>query len=190
VTCCVHAQASDAGDGVGIQRTASTSSSAPATAATTHSAKSTSKRRLSLIDTGTSAAAAAATAATAAAASSSSSGVPDIYMWSHCKKCGRMASPLVQMSEDTWKFSFGKFLEVSYYNSSARGRYVAQYAIYTRVSNELTFCTTAIMTTTAYSSWYWCAIEVVCAIDNAAITTAVHLVDAKLFRCCSAHRHR
>lgn len=35
-----------------------------------------------------------------------------IYMWSVCKKCGRTTTPLVPMSEDTWKFSLGKFLEV------------------------------------------------------------------------------
>lgn len=35
-----------------------------------------------------------------------------IYMWSQCKKCGRVTTPLVPMSEDTWKFSLGKFLEV------------------------------------------------------------------------------
>ena len=35
-----------------------------------------------------------------------------IYMWSACKKCGRLTTPLVPMSEDTWKFSLGKFLEV------------------------------------------------------------------------------
>jgi hypothetical protein len=121
---CGYAQASEAGEGVGIQRTTSVSSSAPTAAAiASSSAKSTGRRRLSLMDTSaTTAAAAAAASAAAAANASSSSGVPDIYMWSHCKRCGRMASPLVQMSEDTWKFSFGKFLEVSYYNSSARGR--------------------------------------------------------------------
>jgi hypothetical protein len=120
---CVFAQASEAGEG--IQRTTSTSSNAPPTTTTASSSdKSSSKRRLSLIDANAGVAAAAASAAAAATVSGSSSGVPDIYMWSHCKRCGRMASPLVQMSEDTWKFSFGKFLEVSYYNSSARGRYV------------------------------------------------------------------
>lgn len=35
-----------------------------------------------------------------------------MYMWSMCKKCGRVTTPLVPMSEDTWKFSFAKFLEV------------------------------------------------------------------------------
>eukprot|EP00903_Cladosiphon_okamuranus_P005970 g5894.t1 len=45
-----------------------------------------------------------------------------IYMWSVCKKCGRLTTPLVPMSEDTWKFSLGKFLEVTYYNRSARAR--------------------------------------------------------------------
>lgn len=35
-----------------------------------------------------------------------------IYMWSVCKICKRLTTQLVMMSEDTWKFSFGKFLEV------------------------------------------------------------------------------
>lgn len=33
-------------------------------------------------------------------------------MWSACKKCGRLTTSLVLMSDDTWKFSLGKFLEV------------------------------------------------------------------------------
>ncbi|CAM9902089.1 unnamed protein product, partial [Laminaria digitata] len=45
-----------------------------------------------------------------------------IYMWSACKNCGRLTTPLVPMSEDTWKFSLGKFLEVTYYNRSVRAR--------------------------------------------------------------------
>lgn len=40
-----------------------------------------------------------------------------IYMWSVCKICKRLTTPMVVMSEDTWKFSFGKFLEV-------RSRYI------------------------------------------------------------------
>lgn len=38
----------------------------------------------------------------------------NIYMWSMCKKCGRVTTPLVPMSDDTWKFSFAKFLEVCF----------------------------------------------------------------------------
>lgn len=39
-----------------------------------------------------------------------------IYMWSECKKCGKLTTPLVPMSDDTWKFSLGKFLEVCFCN--------------------------------------------------------------------------
>ncbi|CAM9162419.1 unnamed protein product, partial [Phaeothamnion confervicola] len=45
-----------------------------------------------------------------------------IYMWSWCNRCGRLVTPLVPMSEDTWKWSFGKFLEVFFYNAAAVGR--------------------------------------------------------------------
>lgn len=50
----------------------------------------------------------------ASAATGGVDGVLDtkIHMWSACKKCGRLTTPLVLMSEDTWKFSLGKFLEV------------------------------------------------------------------------------
>lgn len=37
----------------------------------------------------------------------------DITMWSYCKHCSRVVTPLVVMDEDTWKLSFAKFLEVS-----------------------------------------------------------------------------
>lgn len=52
-----------------------------------------------------------------AAASGGVDGAVDtkIYMWSACKVCGRLTTPLVPMSEDTWKFSLGKFLEVRWY---------------------------------------------------------------------------
>jgi len=42
-----------------------------------------------------------------------------IYMWSYCKRCERIVTPLIPMSEDTWKMSFGKFLEVRFYNMAA-----------------------------------------------------------------------
>lgn len=29
-------------------------------------------------------------------------------MWSYCKKCQRVVTPVQSMSEDTWKLSFGK----------------------------------------------------------------------------------
>ena len=45
-----------------------------------------------------------------------------IFMWSYCKACEEIVSPLVPMSEDTWKMSFGKFLEVRFYNRTATCR--------------------------------------------------------------------
>lgn len=43
-----------------------------------------------------------------------------IYMSSYCKVCKKMVTPAKLMSEETWKMSFGKFLEIQYYNRSAR----------------------------------------------------------------------
>jgi len=43
-------------------------------------------------------------------------------MWAYCKKCQRVVTPVQAMSEDTWKMSFGKFLEVTFYNRAALGR--------------------------------------------------------------------
>ena len=43
-------------------------------------------------------------------------------MWSYCQSCERIVTPLVPMSEDTWRMSFGKFLEISFYNAAACGR--------------------------------------------------------------------
>jgi hypothetical protein len=43
-----------------------------------------------------------------------------IYMSSYCKICKKMVTPAKLMSEETWKMSFGKFLEMQYYNRSAR----------------------------------------------------------------------
>jgi len=45
-----------------------------------------------------------------------------IFMWSYCKKCEKIVTPLVRMAEDTWKLSFGKFLEVRFYNDKASSR--------------------------------------------------------------------
>ena len=45
-----------------------------------------------------------------------------IYMHSYCKECERVVTPEVAMSDETWKMSFGKFLEITFYNRSARGR--------------------------------------------------------------------
>ncbi|KAJ3024266.1 1-phosphatidylinositol-3-phosphate 5-kinase [Thoreauomyces humboldtii] len=39
-----------------------------------------------------------------------------ILMWSFCKICNQV-TPVVPMSEETWKYSFGKYLELSYYHS-------------------------------------------------------------------------
>ena len=43
----------------------------------------------------------------------------DIAMWSYCHKCRKVVTPLVYLSDDTSRFSFGKFLEVSFYNKAA-----------------------------------------------------------------------
>ena len=43
-----------------------------------------------------------------------------ITMWSFCHVCNEVVTPLVYISDDTWKFSFGKFLEVFFYNKSAK----------------------------------------------------------------------
>ena len=34
-----------------------------------------------------------------------------IATWTYCKRCNKVVTPLVYISENTWKFSFGKFLE-------------------------------------------------------------------------------
>lgn len=42
-----------------------------------------------------------------------------IATWTYCKNCRKVVSPLVYVSESTWKLSFGKFLEVFFYNRDA-----------------------------------------------------------------------
>ncbi|GKY91175.1 hypothetical protein MPSEU_000090200 [Mayamaea pseudoterrestris] len=42
-----------------------------------------------------------------------------IYTWSLCKNCNKIVSPLRLVGEDTWKYSFGKFLESFFYNRDA-----------------------------------------------------------------------
>jgi hypothetical protein len=42
-----------------------------------------------------------------------------IACWTYCKNCEKVVTPLVYISESTWKFSFGKFLEVFFYNRDA-----------------------------------------------------------------------
>ena len=39
--------------------------------------------------------------------------------WTHCIKRGKVVTPLVYISDETWKLSFGKFLEVFFYNREA-----------------------------------------------------------------------
>ena len=43
-----------------------------------------------------------------------------ILMSSYCKDCKRVVISSTAISEETWKISFGKFLEMSFYNRSAR----------------------------------------------------------------------
>ncbi|KAJ3108078.1 hypothetical protein HDU97_002313 [Phlyctochytrium planicorne] len=42
-----------------------------------------------------------------------------ILMWSYCKIC-KARTPSVPMSEETWKYSFGKYLELIFYHAEAR----------------------------------------------------------------------
>ena len=42
-----------------------------------------------------------------------------IYISSYCKVCKKMVTPAKLMSEETWKMSFGKFLEIQYYNRTS-----------------------------------------------------------------------
>lgn len=39
-----------------------------------------------------------------------------IATWTYCKNCAKVVTPLVYISENTWKYSFGKFLESFFYN--------------------------------------------------------------------------
>lgn len=45
-----------------------------------------------------------------------------IYMSSFCRECNQTVTPENFMSDETWKMSFGKFLEISFYNRNARCR--------------------------------------------------------------------
>lgn len=40
-----------------------------------------------------------------------------ILTWSYCKKCGT-STPILQMSEKTWNYSFGKYLEVLFWSNN------------------------------------------------------------------------
>ena len=42
-----------------------------------------------------------------------------IATWTYCQQCRKVVTPLKFISELTWKFSFGKFLEVFFYNRDA-----------------------------------------------------------------------
>ncbi|TVY73341.1 1-phosphatidylinositol 3-phosphate 5-kinase fab1 [Lachnellula suecica] len=44
-----------------------------------------------------------------------------ILMWSYCKKC-QSETTVMPMSESTWKYSFGKYLELSFWSSELRLR--------------------------------------------------------------------
>jgi Phosphatidylinositol-4-phosphate 5-Kinase len=42
-----------------------------------------------------------------------------IATWTYCQNCRKVVTPLTYISDLTWKFSFGKFLEVFFYNRDA-----------------------------------------------------------------------
>jgi hypothetical protein len=42
-----------------------------------------------------------------------------IATWTFCTKCNKVVTPLVFLSKQTWQWSFGKFLEVFFYNRDA-----------------------------------------------------------------------
>ncbi|KAJ5888304.1 hypothetical protein N7495_008345 [Penicillium taxi] len=44
-----------------------------------------------------------------------------VLMWSICKKCGH-ETQVTQMSQNTWKYSFGKYLEVSFWGRNLHAR--------------------------------------------------------------------
>lgn len=43
-----------------------------------------------------------------------------IATWTYCKTCRKVVTPLVWISDDTWKYSFGKFLESTFYNHDTK----------------------------------------------------------------------
>jgi len=43
-----------------------------------------------------------------------------ISMWSYCRVCADMSSPPIPMSESTWKYSFGKYLELAFWSSEMK----------------------------------------------------------------------
>ena len=42
-----------------------------------------------------------------------------IATWTYCQKCSQVVTPLTFLSKQTWQWSFGKFLEVYFYNRDA-----------------------------------------------------------------------
>ena len=42
-----------------------------------------------------------------------------IATWTYCEKCNQVVTPLIFLSKQTWQWSFGKFLEVYFYNRDA-----------------------------------------------------------------------
>eukprot|EP00475_Leptophrys_vorax_P045153 TRINITY_DN9293_c0_g1_i2.p1 TRINITY_DN9293_c0_g1~~TRINITY_DN9293_c0_g1_i2.p1 ORF type:complete len:969 (+),score=239.60 TRINITY_DN9293_c0_g1_i2:312-2909(+) len=45
-----------------------------------------------------------------------------VLMWSYCRECASIVTPLVDMSEKASQFSFAKFLEMTFYNEAARSK--------------------------------------------------------------------
>lgn len=45
-----------------------------------------------------------------------------ILMWSYCKVCLNTNTPAIPMSESTWKYSFGKYLELAFWSSEMKLR--------------------------------------------------------------------
>ncbi|KAJ1921556.1 Mitochondrial distribution and morphology protein 12 [Mycoemilia scoparia] len=44
-----------------------------------------------------------------------------LLMWGVCKKCGAK-TPISPMTEDTWRYSFGKYMEIMFYSNETRPR--------------------------------------------------------------------
>lgn len=42
-----------------------------------------------------------------------------IATWTYCQNCNKVVTPLIYISEDTWQLSFGKFVEIYFYNRDA-----------------------------------------------------------------------
>ena len=45
-----------------------------------------------------------------------------IFLHSYCKECKSVVTPVIEISDETWKLSFGKFIEMNFYNHSAQCR--------------------------------------------------------------------